>query len=142
MRRLLDMTRVNLAVSLGATTDEARRELMPITRRYGLAELLDACRTLPLPRRKRITFEYTLLDGRNDTDQDARRLVRLLHGIRAKVNLIFWNPFPGAPFARCSRERTERFQRILLEHGVNATIRESRGPDIAAACGQLAATAR
>ena len=138
MRRLLESTKVSLAVSLGATTEEKRRELMPVTRKYSLAELLDTCRTLPIPRRKRITFEYTLLTGENDGDDDARRLVGLLHGIRAKVNLIFWNPFPEAEYQRASRERTERFQRILLDHGVSASIRESRGPDIAAACGQLA----
>ncbi|MDG2303873.1 MAG: 23S rRNA (adenine(2503)-C(2))-methyltransferase RlmN [Candidatus Binatia bacterium] len=139
MRRLLESTKVSLAVSLGATTEEKRRELMPVTRKYSLAQLLDACRKLPLPRRKRITFEYTLLTGENDADEDARRLVALLHGIRAKVNLIYWNPFPGADYVRATRDRTHRFQRILLDHGVHASIRESRGPDIAAACGQLAA---
>lgn len=141
MRRLLETTKVSLAVSLGATTEERRRELMPVTRKYSLAQLLDECRTLPLPRRKRITFEYTLLTGENDSEADARRLVSLLHGIRAKVNLIYWNPFTGADYTRASRETTQRFQRILLDHGVSASIRESRGPDIAAACGQLAATA-
>jgi len=141
MRRLLEATRVNLAVSLGATTEEKRRELMPVTRKYSLAQLLDECRMLPLPRRKRITFEYTLLTGENDGDDDARRLVALLHGIRAKVNLIFWNPFPGASYQRASRDRTRQFQRILLDHGVHASVRESRGPDIAAACGQLAGAA-
>jgi 23S rRNA (adenine2503-C2)-methyltransferase len=139
MRRLLESTKVHLAVSLSATTEEKRRELMPVTKRYGLAELMETCRTLPLPRRKRITFEYVMLAGENDSDADARRLVGLLHGIRAKVNLILFNPFPGAGFAPSPRERVERFQAALLEHGVHATIRESRGPDIAAACGQLAA---
>lgn len=141
MRRLLETTKVNLAVSLGATTEERRRELMPVTRKYSLAQLLDECRTLPLPRRKRITFEYTLLTGENDSDEDARRLVRLLHGIRSKVNLIYWNPFEGADYTRATTEKTQRFQRILLDHGISASIRESRGPDIAAACGQLAGRA-
>ena len=141
MRRLLESTKVHLAVSLGATTEETRRELMPVTRKYSLACLLEECRRLPLPRRKRITFEYTLLAGKNDSDEDARRLVRLLHGIRAKVNLIYWNPFPEGRYERASRERTERFQRLLLDHGIPASVRESRGPDIAAACGQLAARA-
>ncbi len=141
MRRLLESTKVSLAVSLGATTEEKRRELMPVTRKYSLAQLLEACRTLPLPRRKRITFEYTLLDGENDSDEDARRLVALLHGIRAKVNLIYWNPFPGADYVRVSQERTHGFQRVLLDHGIAASVRESRGPDIAAACGQLAGRA-
>jgi 23S rRNA (adenine2503-C2)-methyltransferase len=142
MRELLERTQVNLAVSLSATTEESRRTLMPVTRKYSLEELLDACRELPVPRRRRITFEYVMLDGVNDADDDARRLVRLLHGIRSKVNLICFNPFPGSEFRGSAAERRERFQRLLLDHGVNATIRESRGPDIAAACGQLAAQAR
>lgn len=139
MHRLLRETKVNLAVSLGATSEEKRRELMPITKRYSLRDLMQTCRELPIPRRRRITFEYTLLEGENDSPADARRLVRLLHGIRAKVNLIFWNPFDDAPYRRVSRERTEAFQQMLLDQGVHATIRESRGPDIDAACGQLAA---
>jgi 23S rRNA (adenine2503-C2)-methyltransferase len=141
MERLLAETQVNLAVSLTATTEESRRELMPVTRKYGLVRLLDACRALPLPRRRRITFEYVMLAGQNDADDDVRRLVALLHGIRSKVNLIRFNPFPGAPLAGSPRERVERFQRLLLDRGLNATIRESRGQDIAAACGQLAAQA-
>jgi 23S rRNA (adenine2503-C2)-methyltransferase len=141
MRQLLTRTKVNLAVSLGATTEEKRRELMPITRKHSLQELLDTCRELPVPRRKRITFEYTLLEGQNDSPEDARRLVSLLHGIRSKVNLIFWNPFEDAGFRPVSREKTHQFQRILLEQGLVATVRESRGPDIDAACGQLASQA-
>lgn len=140
MRELLARTQANLAVSLTATTEDTRRDLMPVTRKWGLEALLDACRQLPLPRRRRITFEYVLLAGVNDGEDDARRLVRLLHGIRAKVNLIHFNPFPGAPFDAVPRETAARFQALLLERGVNATLRESRGPDIAAACGQLAAT--
>ena len=139
MRRLLEETRVKLAVSLGATTEEGRRAIMPVTKRWSLAELLETCRELPLKRRERITFEYTMLAGENDSDDDARRMVRLLNGIRAKVNLIFWNPFEGAEHQRTSRERMQRFQRVLLDNAIHATIRESRGPDIQAACGQLAA---
>src|SRR5437016_4572680 len=131
--------RVNLAVSLSATTDAQRARLMPVDRRYPLRALLDACRALALPRRKRITFEYVMLGDENDGEADARRLVRLLHGLRAKVNLIPFNPFPGAGFVTSPRERIVRFQAILREHGVHATIRESRGQDIQAACGQLAA---
>ncbi len=142
MHELLDRTGVNLAVSLTATTDEVRRDLMPIDRRWDLSDLLGACRALPLPRRRRITFEYVMLSGVNDSDEDARRLVSLLHGIRSKVNLIFFNPFPGAPFAPSPRARVESFQRLLLDRGVNATVRESRGSDVAAACGQLAAQGR
>jgi 23S rRNA (adenine2503-C2)-methyltransferase len=137
--KLIAETRVNLAVSLGGTTDDQRARLMPVNRRWPLAELVGACRTLPLPRRKRITFEYVLLAGVNDADADARRLVALLHGLRAKMNLIPFNPFPGAGFASPPRPRMERFQAILREHGVHTTIRESRGQDIQAACGQLAA---
>ena len=137
--RLLAETRVQLAVSLGATTEAQRARLMPIDRRYPLATLLAACLELPLPRRRRITFEYVLLAGENDADDDARRLVRLLHGLRAKVNLICFNPFPGAGFGPSPRVRVLRFQALLRAHGLNATIRESRGQDIQAACGQLAA---
>ena len=137
--RLIAETRVHLAVSLSATTDAQRTRLMPVNQRWPLADLMAACRAVPLPRRQRITFEYVLLRGENDADADAQRLVRLLHGLRAKVNLICFNPFPGAGFLPSPRERVIRFQTILREHGVNATIRESRGQDIQAACGQLAA---
>jgi len=111
---------------------------VPVNRRYPLATLLAACREVPLARRKRITFEYVMLANENDADADARRLVQLLHGLRAKVNLIPFNPFPGTPHAPSPRERIARFQRTLLSHGVHATVRESRGRDIQAACGQLA----
>jgi 23S rRNA (adenine2503-C2)-methyltransferase len=137
--RLIAETRVHLAVSLSATTDAQRARLMPVNRRWPLASLLAACRALPLPRRKRITFEYVMLAGENDSDADARRLVRLLHGLRAKVNLIPFNPFPGSGFIPSSRERIARFQALLRAQGMNATVRESRGQDIQAACGQLAA---
>jgi 23S rRNA (adenine2503-C2)-methyltransferase len=137
--RLVAETRVHLAVSLGGTTDAQRARLLPVARRHPLAELLGTCRALPLPRRQRITFEYVLLGGENDDVADARRLVSLLHGLRAKVNLIPFNPFPGAGFVPSPRERLLAFQRVLRAHGVNATIRESRGRDIQAACGQLAA---
>ena len=136
--RLIGESRVNLAVSLSGTTDAQRGRLMPINRRYPLADLLGACRALPLPRRKRITFEYVMLAGENDSDADARRLVGLLHGLRVKVNLIPFNPFPGSGFVPSPRERIVRFQTLLRAHGLNATIRESRGQDIQAACGQLA----
>jgi 23S rRNA (adenine2503-C2)-methyltransferase len=136
--RLIAQTRVNLAVSLHAPTDRQRERLVPVNRRYPLKTLLAACREVPLARRKRITFEYVMLAGENDTDADARALVRLLHGLRAKVNLIPWNSFPGAAFAPSPRARVARFQALLRQHGLSATIRESRGQDIQAACGQLA----
>ena len=138
MQRLVSDTDVQLAVSLSGTTDAQRERLMPINRRYPLATLMAMCRSLPIPQRRRITFEYVMLAGVNDSLDDAARLVHLLRGIRAKVNLIPFNPFPGADFA-CSPARTIlRFQEQLLAHNVHATIRHSRGRDIQAACGQLA----
>jgi 23S rRNA (adenine2503-C2)-methyltransferase len=140
MKRLLEDTKVNLAVSLSATTDDVRGVLMPVNRKYPLQALLSACRELPLPRRKRITFEYVMLAGRNDSLDDARRLAKLLRGIPSKVNLIPFNPFPGSGFASTARPAIEAFRAALLRQGVHATIRESRGRDIQAACGQLAAS--
>jgi 23S rRNA (adenine2503-C2)-methyltransferase len=140
MKRLLEDTRVNLAVSLSASSDAVRGRLMPVNRKYPLAVLLDACRALPLPRRKRITFEYVMLGGQNDSLEDARRLGTLLRGIPSKVNLIPFNPFPGSGFTSTERPAIEAFRAALLRQGVHATIRESRGRDIQAACGQLAAT--
>lgn len=130
---------VNLAVSLNATTDEVRDSIMPVNRTYPLEDLLKACREFPLPPRRRITFEYVLLGGVNDSPEDARRLVRLLMGIPAKVNLIPFNPCVGAEFRRPKEERVLEFQRILSEGGVTALLRRSKGQDILAACGQLKA---
>jgi 23S rRNA (adenine2503-C2)-methyltransferase len=141
MQRLLADTQVNLAVSLTAIDQSSRRELMPISKKYPVEDLLATCRTLPLPRRKRITFEYVLLAGVNDSPAQARALARALGGIRCKVNLIPFNPFPGAPFGRSDDLTVTRFQDALRNAGVHATVRESRGPDIAAACGQLVADA-
>ncbi|HWQ69809.1 MAG TPA: 23S rRNA (adenine(2503)-C(2))-methyltransferase RlmN [Patescibacteria group bacterium] len=129
---------VNLAVSLHAATDELRDRLVPINRRYPLKELMVALRAYPLPPRRRLTFEYVLIDGVNDQAQDARELVRLLRGLRCKVNLLPLNEAPAIPFRRPSQERVEAFQRILKSAGILATIRESRGLDISAACGLLA----
>lgn len=138
MERLLaEFPSVNLAVSLHATTDELRDRLAPINKRYPLKRLIDACRGLPIKRRDRVTFEYVMLAGVNDSSADARRLVRLLGQLKAKVNLIIFNPFPGAPFAPSARAAVEGFQAILRQGNLTATIRESRGQDIAAACGQL-----
>ncbi len=140
LQRLVRDTRVQVAVSLSATTDALRERLTPVHRKYPLAQLLEACRTLPIAQRRRITFEYVLLDGVNDRPADAMRLVRLLHGIRAKVNLIPFNPFPGAEFQPPAPEVIHAFQHRLRAAGVNATLRASRGQDIQAACGQLAAS--
>ena len=131
---------VGLAISLHATTDEVRDKLLPINRRYNLARLFDALRAYPLPRRRRITFEYVLLAGINDGDADARRLPRLLDGIPSKVNLLPYNPSrPDQPdLLRPDEETVERFAELLRAKGLNTTIRRSRGLDIDAACGQLA----
>jgi 23S rRNA (adenine2503-C2)-methyltransferase len=139
MRCLLEETSVNLTVSLTATTNRIRDELMPINRRYPLEQLLETCRGLPIAPRKRITFAYTMLKGVNDSDEDAKRLTRLLHGLRAKVNLIPFNPFPGTEFLPTPRPQIDRFRQFLLDRGIHATVRESRGQDVQAACGQLAA---
>ncbi len=127
----------NLAISLHSTTEDQRDMLVPINRKYGLQELLDACRRFPLKRRERITFEYVMLADVNDTREDARRLVRLLHGIRGKVNLLPLNEAAGIPFGRPSDDRVNQFARVLAEHGITVSVRKSRGRDIRAACGQL-----
>lgn len=129
--------KVNLAISLNATTNAVRTEIMPINKAYPLEQLLEACRSFPLAARQRITFEYVLLRDVNDTLDDARRLVRLLHGIRSKVNLLPFNEVPGSPYRRPSAATVQRFQDYLLVHHVSAFVRESRGRDISAACGQL-----
>ena len=127
----------NLAISLHSTTEDQRDMLVPINRKYGLKELLDACRRFPVKRRERITFEYVMLDGVNDTPEDARRLVRLLHGIRGKVNLLPLNEAAGIPYKRPSDDRVNRFAKIVADHGITVSVRKSRGRDIRAACGQL-----
>jgi 23S rRNA (adenine2503-C2)-methyltransferase len=127
----------NLAISLHATTDEQRAQLVPLNRKYGLDELIEACRRFPVRKRSRITFEYVLLDQVNDTPDDARRLVKLLSGIKAKVNLLPLNEAPGIPFRRPSDARVDAFAKILADKGLTVSVRKSRGRDISAACGQL-----
>jgi 23S rRNA (adenine2503-C2)-methyltransferase len=127
----------NLAISLHATTEEQRRAIVPTTKKYSLENIIEVCRRFPLSKRSRITFEYVLLDGVNDTPEDARRLARLLAGIKGKVNLIPLNAAPGIPFERPSDHRIDDFARILAERGVTVSVRKSRGRDIRAACGQL-----
>lgn len=129
--------RVGLAVSLNATTDAVRDELMPVNRRYPLQQLLQACRDYPLQPRERITFEYILLSGVNDSLDDARRLVKLLHGIKAKVNLIPFNSHSGSRFKSPDERQVRAFQTVLLNSGMVAIRRASKGQDISAACGQL-----
>lgn len=127
----------NLAISLHATTDDQREFLVPVNRKHGLAEIIEACRRFPLRRRSRITFEYVLLNEVNDTPEDARRLIKLLSGIKAKVNLIPLNEAAGIPFRRPSDPRVNRFAQILADHHMTVSVRKSRGRDIRAACGQL-----
>ncbi|HYB70401.1 MAG TPA: 23S rRNA (adenine(2503)-C(2))-methyltransferase RlmN [Candidatus Bathyarchaeia archaeon] len=129
--------KVNLAISLHATSNEIRDRIMPVNRGFAIEELLAACRRFPLPFRQRMTFEYVLLADVNDSVDDARRLVRLLKGIRGKINLIPFNDWEGSGFARPALARILAFQAVLLEHGITATIRWSKGEDIGAACGQL-----
>ena len=136
-RLALEPLMPNLAVSLHATTDELRTQLVPPNRKYPLAAIIDACRRFPLKKRSRITFEYVMLADVNDTPQDARRLVSLLDGLKAKVNLIPLNPAPGIPFERPSDQRVDRFAQILADRHVTVSVRKSRGRDIRAACGQL-----
>jgi 23S rRNA (adenine2503-C2)-methyltransferase len=135
--------RVNLAVSLNATSDQVRDQIMPINRKWNIERLLQAVRRFPLEKRRRVTFEYVLLDGVNDTAEDAARLPKLLRGIPAKVNLIPWNPHHltdgSIPFHRPSEEAVHRFQETLKERGLAVYVRRPRGDDIDAACGQLAA---
>ena len=134
--------RPRLAISLTATTDSLRDEIVPLNRRHPLAELMSACRSYPLGERERLTFEYVMLDKVNDTDDDARRLAKLVTGIRCKVNLIPYNPAPELSYQSSPPERIEAFQQILMDSRVPAFIRRPRGRDISAACGQLAARAR
>lgn len=127
-----------LAVSFHATTDEVRDTLVPINRRWNIQTLLDALREYPrLSNSERITFEYVMLDGVNDSDEDARRLVRLIRGIPAKINLIPFNEWPGAPYKRSGRDRIQAFANIIHKAGYASPIRTPRGEDIMAACGQL-----
>jgi len=129
---------VNLAVSLNATTNAQRNRLMPaVNKAYPLDTLMAACRTFPLKPHRRLTFEYVLLKDENDSPQDAARLVKLVRGLRCKINLIPFNEFPGGPFHRPSDEAILRFQAIVTRSGIDAFIRKSKGRDILGACGQL-----
>lgn len=131
-------TDVKLAISLNASTDEQRSQTMPVNRKWNIQALLDACRKFPLRQGRRITFEYVLLKGFNDSDEDAHRLRDLLRDIPAKVNLIPYNENPGLGFQTTGEQRAEEFRAILAEAHVAAYIRKNRGRDIAGACGQLA----
>ncbi len=141
IRRLGRDTSINLAVSLNAAEDETRNLLMPVNRQYNLESLISACRDFPLPNRRMITFEYILIRGMNDRDKDALNLVDLLSGLRAKINLIPFNSYPGLAMAAPSMKRILEFQDILVKKHYTAIIRKSKGSDISAACGQLSGEA-
>ena len=127
-----------LAVSFHATTDEVRDKLVPINKRWNIAALLDALRAYPkLSNSERITFEYVMLKGVNDSDEDAHRLMKLIEGIPAKINLIPFNDFPNSGFSRPSGNAVTRFWQVLVDAGFIVTVRTTRGDDIDAACGQL-----
>jgi 23S rRNA (adenine2503-C2)-methyltransferase len=142
IREFGERSPVNLAISLHAPNDAVRSRLMPVNKRYPLAELLEACRDFPMPKRKRIMFEYTLLKDVNDSNEDARQLARKLRGIPCKINLLPYNESPELPFESPENERLLAFQKILIEEHYTVFIRNSRGTDISAACGQLATGSR
>jgi 23S rRNA (adenine2503-C2)-methyltransferase len=138
MARLGEEANAMLAVSLHAVRDDLRDELVPLNRKYPIRDLLDACRAYPgLSNARRVTFEYVMLKGINDSDAEARELVRLLKGLPAKINLIPFNPWPGAPYECSSWDRIERFSEIVFRAGYASPVRTPRGRDILAACGQL-----
>jgi 23S rRNA (adenine2503-C2)-methyltransferase len=132
-----EKTSFRLAISLNASDEETRSHLMPVNRRYPLNKVLALCKHFPLRPRTRITFEYVMVEGMNDSLQDAKKLLRLLRGIPSKVNLIPLNEAPEIPFKRPSEERIKGFQEILMEGGLTAIVRTSKGREISAACGQL-----
>jgi len=132
--------RPKLAISLNGSNDDVRESVMPLNRKWNLDALLGAARAFPLRNRERLTFEYVLLDGVNDTPENAREIVGLLNGLRAKVNLIALNPGPDIPYHTPRQDRVEKFQQILLNADIPVFIRRPRGRDIYAACGQLKRT--
>jgi 23S rRNA (adenine2503-C2)-methyltransferase len=128
---------VHIAISLHAVDDELRSELIPMNKAYNIASIIDAVKRFPIDTRKRVMFEYLVIKNKNDDLVSAKKLVKLLHGIKAKVNLIYFNPYPGSDYQRPSRADMVSFQEYLVNHGVLCTIRDSKGLDISAACGQL-----
>jgi len=136
--QLREAVDVALAVSLHAPNDEIRNKIVPLNKKYPLAELMKACKEyFKDDKRRSVTMEYVMLDGVNDSPEHARQLIRLLNGVRAKVNLIPFNPFPFTPYKRSTPEAISRFQALLMASGLNTTVRKTRGDDIDAACGQL-----
>ncbi|MCW8888271.1 MAG: radical SAM protein, partial [Gammaproteobacteria bacterium] len=139
IRELRNVSDVSLAISLHASNDKLRDQLVPINQKYPIAELLASCRDYVKGKagRTRITFEYVMLEGINDSDADARALVKILKNVPSKVNLIPFNPFPGSPYKCSSMNRINRFRDIVHNAGITTVTRKTRGDDIAAACGQL-----
>lgn len=128
---------VHIAISLHAVDDELRSELIPMNKAYNIASIMDAVRRFPIDTRKRVMFEYLVIKGKNDDIASAKKLIKLLHGIKAKVNLIYFNPYPGSSYERPLHKDMVQFQQYLIDHGQLCTIRDSKGIDISAACGQL-----
>lgn len=128
---------VHIAISLHAVDDELRTELIPMNKAHNIQSIIDAVKRFPIDTRKRVMFEYLVIKNKNDDLGSAKKLVKLLHGIKAKVNLIYFNPYPGTPYDRPSKEDMVSFQEYLVNHGLLCTIRDSKGIDISAACGQL-----
>lgn len=128
---------VHIAISLHAVDDEMRTELIPMNKAYNIASIIDAVKRFPIDTRKRVMFEYLVIKNKNDGTASAKKLVKLLHGIKAKVNLIYFNPYPGSDYQRPEKEDMVKFQEYLIGHGLLCTIRDSKGIDISAACGQL-----
>ncbi|MGK5093185.1 23S rRNA (adenine(2503)-C(2))-methyltransferase RlmN [Deltaproteobacteria bacterium TL4] len=132
-----ESVKANLAISLNGVTDEIRSQLMPVNNAYNLEKLIEVCKAYPLESRKRITFEYILFKGITDSLDHAKQLIKLLHGVKFKINLIPYNETPDSPFKKPAEAQVQQFQQYLLDHGVVATLRMSKGQDIQGACGQL-----
>jgi len=141
IERLGQDSSINLAVSLNAPDNDSRSRIMPVNKKYPLENLIEACRNFPMPRHRRITFEYILIDGVNDSDEQAEKLAALMRRVRCKFNLIAFNEFPGSDFKAPTRERIDAFRNILIKHNYTAVTRASKGRDILAACGQLSGKA-
>jgi 23S rRNA (adenine2503-C2)-methyltransferase len=137
MKKLASVLPVNIAVSLNASTHDQRVQVMPITKKYSMAELMQTCKDLPLPRAKRITFEYVMMAGFNDSLEDAARLIKLMKGVKSKINLIPYNENPHRDIKRPSDAQVRSFQQYLVTRGLHCSVRAARGRDISAACGQL-----
>ena len=128
---------VHIAISLHAVDDKLRTELIPMNKAHNINSIIEAVKRFPIDTRKRVMFEYLVIKNKNDDLGSAKKLVKLLSGIKAKVNLIYFNPYPGTPYERPTRQDMVNFQEYLIQHGLLCTIRDSKGIDISAACGQL-----